>query len=84
MIQKLTARLSDTTHQRLVDAAKADRNSLNAELEFLLTQALNAREETGAVSQVGGQPVTICAECGCLIGLNYAQAHLRACGGITR
>lgn len=81
---KLTARLSDETHARLVEAAEADRHSLNVELDWLLTQALNAREETGTVTYLGGQPVTICAECACLIGLNYAETHLKVCAGIQR
>lgn len=79
---KLTARLTEDTHRRLLAAAEADRNSLNAELDWLLNQALDAREETDLVSMIGAEPVTICAECGCLIGLNFAKVHLAACPGV--
>jgi hypothetical protein len=78
---KMTARLSDKTHKRLTAAAKADRNSVNAELEFLLDQALEARENMGAVTYIAGDPVVICTECACLIGLRLAETHVKACSG---
>lgn len=81
---KLTARLAEATHKRLVAASKADRNSLNVELDWLLTQALDAREESDTVTIIGGEPVTICAECGCLISLNFAETHVAACSGVPR
>lgn len=41
--KKITIRIPDDLHQRLVETAKSDTRSLNAEIIVLLKEALEAR-----------------------------------------
>lgn len=48
VMPKLTVRLPDDLHQQIVDAAEADRRSVNSELLWLIEQALQVRDARSA------------------------------------